>query len=66
MADAIPPVAVVATIEQTCRLFQTTRPTIYRMLDRHELASVKLGRKRMITVRSIDALLANTATVGAR
>lgn len=45
-----------ASVEQTGKMLGLSIPTVYRMLERQELESVKVGRRRLIRMSSIEAL----------
>ena len=44
------------TLQETCALIKCTAPTIYRLIERGELKSYKVGRVRRITFESLAAL----------
>lgn len=46
------------TVEEAGRLLRVGRTRVFELLQAGELAGVRLGRKRCVTRRSLDALLA--------
>ena len=44
------------TLQETCALIKCTAPTIYRLIERGELKSYKVGRVRRITFESVATL----------
>lgn len=44
------------SVEETCKLLGTSRWTIYRMIDRKQLKSAKLGRRTIIMRTDIENL----------
>lgn len=58
---AIPPLdpaAKVATVAQAQRILGISHDTVYRLIASGGLKSLTIGRKRLVTVASIEALLA--------
>lgn len=55
------PTPRMASVEQTGKMLGLSVPTIYRMLERNELESVKIGRRRLIRMASIEALTGDKA-----
>lgn len=51
----IEPLAV--TIKDAATLTSLSIPTLYRMFDRDELETVKVGKRRLVKVASIHKLL---------
>jgi excisionase family DNA binding protein len=46
------------SIKQTCRILGIGRTRVYALLAEGRLASVTIGRRRLIPLRAIEALLA--------
>jgi excisionase family DNA binding protein len=57
-ASTPPPPPRLVTITDACRQLQISRTFLYRLLDRGELRSVKLGRVRRIPAGDLDELVA--------
>ncbi|WP_321323788.1 helix-turn-helix domain-containing protein [uncultured Parasphingorhabdus sp.] len=53
--NAIQPLVV--TIKDAAKLTSLSIPTLYRMFDRDELETVKVGKRRLVKVASIHQLL---------
>lgn len=53
------------TIEQAGRMLSLARGTVYRLVQRQELASFSVGRARRVPVSSIEAFIA-ARSVGGR
>ncbi len=56
-----PPGARFADIPSTCAGFGLSRSTVYRLLDREAIRAVKVGKRRLIDLRSLDAFMAECA-----
>jgi excisionase family DNA binding protein len=61
-AAAFPPEQLL-TVEETADLLRVSRSSVYGMLDREELPSIKLGKSRRIPRRAV-AELVETALSG--
>jgi len=48
-------------IDEFCRAFGLSRSTVYTLMDAGKLASVKVGRRRLIPVEAAEALLKTDA-----
>ena len=46
------------TIEQTRELLACGRNTVYNLVNKNELTLIKVGRRSLITAKSINALVA--------
>lgn len=55
------PAPRMASVEHAAVTLGLSVPTIYRMLERRELESVKVGRRRLIRMSSIEALTGERA-----
>ena len=49
------------TIDETCEQLRVSRYLVYRLIRRRELETIKVGRRRLVPVSAIDALLAHLA-----
>ena len=45
------------TVEETCELLSISRAQIYRLIDRCEIGTIRIGTSRRITSRQLDAFL---------
>jgi excisionase family DNA binding protein len=45
------------TVDEVCKLFRVSRPSIYRMAKEGELRLIKIGRSTRIPAEEVDALL---------
>ena len=45
---------LVYTIPEACEMLSLSRAAIYRLIDRREIATVKVGRSRRVTLRQLD------------
>lgn len=57
-----PPGARYADIPSTCAGFGLSRSTVYRLLDREEIRATKIGKRRLIDLRSLDEYMAGCAS----
>ena len=55
--------AIVVTVRDAAAMLSISRSRVYELLTEGALASVRIGRSRRITVRSIRRLLADAALV---
>ncbi len=46
------------SIDETARALNLGRNSVYNLLNQQRLESLRLGRRRLITVSSVDRLLA--------
>ena len=53
MPNEIPDTRITVSIPEAERVSDLSRSSIYRMLARGELEGVKVGKKRLITMRSL-------------
>jgi excisionase family DNA binding protein len=50
--------AKLAAVKETCHMLGgISAPTLYKMLREGKLDSIKIGRRRMITIESIERFL---------
>ena len=42
------------TVKETCLYLRISPPTLYRMIDRHELAPVKIGKRTLFDREDLD------------
>ena len=49
------------SIDETARALNLGRNSVYNLLNQQRLESLRLGRRRLITVSSVDKLLAKGA-----
>lgn len=49
------------SIDETARALNLGRNSVYNLLNQQRLESLRLGRRRLITVSSVDRLLAKGA-----
>jgi excisionase family DNA binding protein len=61
-ASPPPPGARFADIPAICAGYGLSRSTIYRLLDREEIRATKVGKRRLICLRSLDQFLAEHAS----
>ncbi len=45
------------TVQETAELLRVSRPTVYSIIRRRELASLKIGRARRIPQSAIEAFV---------
>jgi excisionase family DNA binding protein len=45
------------TVKETCNYLRISPPTLYRMLDRHELAPVKIGKRTLFDRKDLDTYI---------
>ena len=45
------------TVDEVCKLFRVSRPSIYRMAKEGKLRLIKIGRSTRIPAEEVDALL---------
>ncbi|MEZ5842761.1 MAG: helix-turn-helix domain-containing protein [Hyphomicrobiaceae bacterium] len=50
---------IATSVNDTCRLLGIGRTLVYQLLGSGALQSVRIGRRRLVLVASIDALLAS-------
>jgi excisionase family DNA binding protein len=55
------PAPRMASVDDTATILGLSVPTIYRMIERNELSTVKVGRRRLVRVSSIEALTGEAA-----
>jgi excisionase family DNA binding protein len=51
------PEPLAATIDDTCRITGLGKTSIYELIAQGKLKSVAIGRRRLVLMRSIEALL---------
>lgn len=44
------------SINETCKALGVGRSTIYRMIGANELATVTIGRRRLVKIEAVNAL----------
>ena len=49
------------SVMETARAVGLSRATIYRLIDQNQLATVKIGSRRLVLVSAIDNLLEKAA-----
>ncbi len=42
------------TVKETCKYLRISAPTLYRMLERHELTPVKIGKHTLFDKKDLD------------
>ncbi len=42
------------TVKETCKYLRISPPTLYRMLERHELTPVKIGKHTLFDKKDLD------------
>lgn len=42
------------TVKETCKYLRISAPTLYRMLERHELTPVKIGKHTLFDRKDLD------------
>ena len=47
------------TVDETAERLLISVPTVYRLIERGELPSVKIGRARRVPLETLDAFLAS-------
>lgn len=57
--EPIKPLAV--SVDEAGRLLGVSRDLVYDMVARHELVSVRLGRRIVVPVRALEEILGGTA-----
>lgn len=55
------PAPRMVSVDDTAIILGLSTPTIYRMIERNELSTVKIGRRRLVRVSSIEALTGEAA-----
>ena len=50
------------SVGETGRAIGVSRATIYRLIGRKQLATLKVGARRLVPVTALDALLEQAAT----
>jgi excisionase family DNA binding protein len=60
--EPIDPAALLLTAEQTCRVLNVSRPTLYRLLDDGALRSLRIRGRRMFRRNDIERFVARGAT----
>lgn len=58
--------AIALGIEEAARVIGVARSTLYEIAARGEIESFKLGRRRLILVKVLDAYINRVAKEGAR
>lgn len=56
------------TVPETCAMLRVSRWQVYQLINKRELGSIKIGRRRLIPLEAIEAYLAkrpNSAIHGA-
>ncbi|BDG71757.1 helix-turn-helix domain-containing protein [Roseomonas fluvialis] len=61
-ASPPPPGARYADIPAVHAGYGLSRSTIYRLLDREEIRATKIGKRRLIDLRSLDEYMAGCAS----
>lgn len=54
---------LLVTVEETARLFNIDRSTVYDMLRRGDLPSVKIGRRRLISRQALINFISRSESV---
>ncbi|MEO0248648.1 MAG: helix-turn-helix domain-containing protein [candidate division WOR-3 bacterium] len=45
------------TVKETCKYLRISAPTLYRMLERNELITVKIGKRTLFDKKDLDAYI---------
>lgn len=61
---AMPPLSV--GVEEAARMIGVTRTKLYEMLAQNDLVSFKLGRRRLIAVKDLEAFVSRQAKLNSR
>ncbi|MFB8276921.1 helix-turn-helix domain-containing protein [Nocardia colli] len=54
------------TIPETCARLRLSRWSVYQLINRHELASVKIGRRRLVPAADADRFVRQLVGTGGR
>lgn len=57
LAGAADPAPLVVSLAHTAILLSASRSGVYALLDRGDLVAVKMGKRRLVTMASITALV---------
>ena len=52
------------SIDACCSVVGVRRTTIYKLIKEGKLVTIKIGRRTLITMQSVDALVAPAASIG--
>lgn len=66
MTHAQPIPALAMSIEESARVIGIARATLYEIVARGEIESFKLGRRRLILTKTLEAYINRVAKDGAR
>ena len=52
------------SIDETCELLRVSRWQVYQLINRRQLASVKIGRRRLVPLTELTAFIARQREAG--
>ena len=61
MTEQTEPLPLAVTVPTACRISGLGRTLIYQLINAGELVALKVGRRRLVTYASIEALITGTA-----